>query len=247
MDHESLKGRIDYLSMRPGQEGRWRGSEDFLITKHRDGRRTLRATCIIDENEPRVLRDCVTNLAPDWSPTGGFVQISVDGEHAGSAWYDIEGRRASVEGHNRVDGRLSRTLDLDESPGFFGSHALQADGFMTHCYDLNQGPGRQVVPLYLACSAHHRGADGPTLVVQRDISLTLLGQETLTVKAGTFEALHFRVGAEADDDYMGTERHPHYHVWDTADGEHVYLKGHITGYFQSVYELVEFKRGPGWI
>ncbi|MFV3073647.1 hypothetical protein [Niveispirillum fermenti] len=245
MDHTTIRGRIDYLSRRPGMEGKRRGGETFLITKHGDGRRTLRATCIIDENSPRVLRDSITNLAPDWTPMGGFVQISVDDAFVGSTWFDFRDGMARAHGYNVREGHFSQEIRLAERPCFFGTHPIQADALTTRCFDLSQGPGRQVIPYFLMCSTHHRGADGPKLVTARELNLTFIGEEELTVKAGTFQALHFLVGANTDDEYMGTDRHPPYHVWVTADGDHIFLKGHVTGYMQTYYELAVLERGEG--
>ncbi len=242
MKHKTIKGRIDYTSIRPGMEGKWRGGETFRITKHENGGRTLAANCVIDENAPRVLRESITNLAPDWTPLGGFVQISVDDAFVGSAWYDFADGYAVAEGSTVREGRFSQRIKLAERPWFFGTHPLQADGLTTSCYDLSKGPGRQVVPYFLMCSSHHRGADGPKLIQARDLNLTFIGEEEVTVKAGTFQALHFLVGENTDDEYMGSDRHPPYHVWVSADGDYVFLKGHITGYMQSLYELVEFDR-----
>ncbi|MCW5572678.1 MAG: hypothetical protein KIT37_06560 [Steroidobacteraceae bacterium] len=226
-------------------EGKPRGGETFMISKHADGTRTLRATCLIDENPPRVLRDSITNFAADWAPTGGFVQISVDGRFAGSAWYRIGDEVAECEGYNLHEGRISKRIELTERPRFFGTHPLQADAMTTRCFDLTKGPGRQVVPYFLMCSRHHRGADGPNLVTGSELNLTWLGKEQIQVRAGVFEALHFLVGANTDDEYMGTDRHPPYHLWVSSDGDYVLLKGHVTGYMQTYYELVELERRAG--
>ena len=68
------------------------------------------------------------------------------------------------------------------------------------------------------------------------------GEEEVTVEAGTFKAHHFSYGTNKDDDYMGTDIHPPYHTWVTADGDYVLLKAHCTGYMQTYYELVEYEK-----
>ena len=67
------------------------------------------------------------------------------------------------------------------------------------------------------------------------------GEETVTVAAGTFQAHHFSYGTNTDDNYMGTDLHPPYHTWVTADGNYTLLKAHCTGYMQTYYELVEYE------
>jgi len=65
--------------------------------------------------------------------------------------------------------------------------------------------------------------------------VTLVGRETLTVKAGTFAALHFRFG----EVHGLPEEHPVYDLWVTADGHYTFLKGAVGGYMMTAYELVE--------
>jgi hypothetical protein len=242
MEHETIRGRLLYTSKKPQILDKVRGGETFTITKHVGGRRTLRAHCAIDENSPRVLRDSITNMDADWRPLGGFVQITVDEAFVGSAWYRFSDRLAECEGETVSEGRFSKRLELASPPAFFGTHPIQADALHTHCYDLSRGPGVQTVPSYLMCSVHHRGADGPTLIERHGIVLAYLGTETVTVAAGTFEALHFRIGDNTDDAYMGTDRHPPYHLWVSADGDYILLKAYCTGYMQTYYELVELER-----
>src|SRR6476659_3904248 len=65
MEHETIRGRLVYTSKKPAIMDKVRGGEVFAITKHIDGRRTLRAQCAIFENSPKVLRDTTTSLDAD--------------------------------------------------------------------------------------------------------------------------------------------------------------------------------------
>ncbi len=246
MNHETIRGRIRYTSKKPATLDTVRGGETFIVTRHTDGRRTLRAHCAIDENPPRVLRDVVLNVGASWRPASAFVQISVDEDFAGSAWYRFDDRAAECEGFTAKAGRISERRAIDRPLPFFGTHPIQADAWLTPSYDLSKGPGRQIVPPFLMCSLHHRGADGPGLFVYDDLALWFLGREPITVEAGAFEALHFRIGDNTDDGYLGSDRHPPYHTWVTADGEYTLLRAHCTGYMQTHYELVEYDRRPNF-
>jgi hypothetical protein len=93
-------------------------------------------------------------------------------------------------------------------------------------------------------SFDHRGATGPMLLL-RPITLNFLGRERITVKAGTFDALHFKYGVNEDDVSEDTSKHPPYHVWTTDDGEYIFLKGHVTGYMKTHYELAELVKEDG--
>ncbi len=242
MEHETIRGRIRYTSKKPELLDKVRGGETFIYTKHVDGSRTLRAHCAIDENPPRVLRDSITAVDANWKPTRGLVEITVDEMYVGSAWYRFTEDVAECEGYTVKEGRISQRIPLAESPSFFGTHPIQADAMHTSSYDLSQGPGEQTLSSYLMCSLHHRGADGPILLKAGDLVIAFLGEENTTVEAGTFPAYHFRIGTNTDDDYMGTDIHPPYHTWVSADGDYVLLKAHCTGYMQTFYELVEYEK-----
>jgi hypothetical protein len=246
MQHETIRGRILYTSRKPHMLGQIRGGETFIITRHVDGSRTLRAHCAIDENPPRVLRDSITNVDAEWRPTGGFVQITVDEEFVGSAWYRLSGLTAECEGFTLKEGRISQKIALERPPAFFGTHPIQADAWLTQCYDLSKGPGTQTIESYLMCSLHHRGADGPMLFESRNIDFAFLGEETVDIAAGRFAALHFRIGDNTDDAYMAMDRHPPYHIWVSADGDYILLKAFCTGYMQTWYELAEYDRRTGF-
>jgi hypothetical protein len=245
MEHETIRGRLLYTSKKPEIMDKVRGGETFTITKYVDGGRTLRAHCAIDENSPRVLRDSITSFDAAWNPIDGFVRLTVDEKFVGSSWYRFTPTLAECEGYTEQEGRISHRFELDKPARLFGTHPIQADAFLTQSYDLSQGPGEQVIPGGLMCSFHHRGADGPILLRRVNTAgsyFRFVGQETVKVIAGEFEALHFQVGRSTDDDYQGRDIHPPYHVWVTADGDYVMLKAHVTGYMQTYYELTEYEK-----
>jgi hypothetical protein len=229
-------------------EGRVRGGETYIITKHIDGRRTLRTHCAIDENSPRVLRDTVTTVDAAWRPLDGFVQITVDEALQGCAWYRFTDTTAVCEGWTAAEGRASRSFDHDRPVGFFVSHSLQSDAMHLAAYDLGAGPGVQRVGNAYTCSLHHRGATGPSLyAMPRGYNFIWLGRETITVAAGTFPALKFRYGISdsLDDASQRRDIHPPYTIWITDDGDFIMVKAAVTGYMQTHYELTELERRRG--
>jgi len=243
MEHETIRGRLVYTSKKPELLNKVRGGETFVITSHVDGSRTLRAHCAIDEDSPRVLRDVTLSFNDTGRPTDAFVRLTVDDAFVGTSWYRFTPTLAECEGFTVQEGRFSTRFELEEPVRFFGTHPIQADALLTRGYDLSKGPGQQECGPLMMCSFHHRGADGPVLL-KRDRRLTInyIGKETVTVLAGTFEALHFTIGKNTDDDYMGSDIHPPYHLWVTADGDYVMLKASVTGYMQTYYELSEYEK-----
>ena len=246
MEHTTISGRIRYTSRKPEKLGQVRGGETFIYTIHPDGTRVLRAHCAIDENSPRVLRESVTTLDSNWIPRFGFVQLTVNEAFAGSAWFRFTDTLAECEGFTVKDGRISQRMPLPCPPSIFSTHPIQADAMNGNLYPIETGPGSITVPLQLMSSFNHRGADGPMLKRRPDpFMITFVGEETVTVEAGTFEAYRFRFNSNEDDHDMGTDRHPPYHAWVTADGNFVMLKAECTGYMQTHYELVDYHESKG--
>ena len=244
MEHETIRGRLAYTSKKPEILDKWRGGEVFTLTEHVDGRRTMRAQCAIDENPPRVLRDVINSFDADWLPTDSFVRITVDDQFVGSSWYRFTPSLVECEGYTVQEGRISDRIELQRPVQAMISHPIQADAWLTTMYDLSRGPGEMECADIVACSFHHRGATGPVLLRRRDqpLFLRFVGPQRVSVAAGEFDALHFQIGRSSDDAYMGTDVHPPYHVWVTADGDYVMLKAHVTGYMQTYYELTEYEK-----
>ena len=61
-----------------------------------------------------------------------------------------------------------------------------------------------------------------------------MGEDTISVEAGTFAARQFQVV----DTGQLPEQHPPYTVWCTADEDYLFLKAEAEGDMQTRYELV---------
>jgi hypothetical protein len=75
------------------------------------------------------------------------------------------------------------------------------------------------------------------------LKIEYIGEERITVAAGTFDALHFCYG-ERNSNRPGsneTGEHPPYEAWTSADGEFIMLKASVTGYMMTHYELIELE------
>ncbi len=240
--HKLIRGKILYTSDKPGREGQERGREYFTVTVHADGRRTLCAHCEIDDPPP-VLRDVTLSYAPDWRPTDCFVRLSVGEKFVGSSWFRFAEREIECEGFTALEGRFSQRVALQAPARVFGTHPIAADGMLTSVADLSKGTDWQWFPDLYLCSLDHRGATGP-LVVRHPIGLRLgfMGRERITVGAGSFDALHFRIGESNDDNPSETRnepgKHPPYELWCTADGNYTVLKAWVSGYMMTRYELI---------
>ena len=87
--HKTIRGKLLYTSQKPNHEGVERGREYFTITIHKDGRRTLRAHCEIDD-DPNVMRDVVLTMDKNWVTRDAFVRISLGDKTVGSSWFRFE-------------------------------------------------------------------------------------------------------------------------------------------------------------
>ena len=67
------------------------------------------------------------------------------------------------------------------------------------------------------------------------LSIEYVGEQDISVQAGTFRARHFRIL-----DVGMPEEHPEYDLWVTADEDYVLLRATVTGYMQTAYELASY-------
>lgn len=236
----SITGTLAYTSTQHGREGAERGREFFRVDVHADGCRTIAAHSEIDDAPP-VVRDVNLRVDAAGLPQESFVRIAVGGTFRGSAWFNFTPGLAECEAMTALEGRVSQRMALTGPLPAFGNHAMVNDGFLMSRYDLAGGPGTQVIRRMLLSSPDHRGATGPMLFAV-DVAISYVGPEPVTVAAGRFDALHFRIV-----DVPGMpEEHPVYDLWTTADGDYVLLKAAVGGYMQTAYELAlyEQRKGP---
>lgn len=237
MVHKTITGKILYTSRKPGREGHERGREYFTWTKHTDGSRTLRALCEIDEPDPTVLRDITYSLDANDMPTDCFVRLMIGDKFMGAGLFRITPESVECESFGPLIGRVSQKMPVGGDFDGFGTHPISGDAYITKKIDKTLGAHDRKFRTFLP-SPDHRGAT-PPLIAETNIYLGYVGEETITVAAGTFEASHYRF-TDPHGDMAGG--HPDYDVWVTADEDAIFLKGGVGGYMQTWYELVELTR-----
>lgn len=240
MQHRLITGKILYTSRQPGREGEERGRENFTFTVHTDGKRTLRALCEIEEPAPTVMRDVTYSLDEHDMPMDCFVRLTVGDRFMGAGLFVFQDGYVECESYGPSIGRVSQKRAIDGTFDGFGTHPIQGDAYITKKVDVARGPHTHQLRTFLP-SIDHRGAT-PPLIAEALMQLAYIGDETVTVKAGTFDCRHFRFGDEHGG--MATEKgaHPDYDVWVTADEDAIFVQGGVGGYMQSWYELVELQR-----
>ncbi|HEX7855699.1 MAG TPA: hypothetical protein VF503_18600 [Sphingobium sp.] len=240
MAHKTISGKILYTSRKPGREGEERGREYFTFTRHTDGCRTLRALCEIDEPAPTVMRDITYSLDANDMPTDCFVRLTVGDRFMGAGLFRMNADEIECESFGPSIGRLSQKVPTNGPYDGFGTHPIQGDAYITKKVDKSKGPHIAPLRTFLP-SPDHRGAT-PPMIAEVNIFLQYVGDETVTVAAGTFEASHFRFTDPEGGMATTDGAHPDYDVWVTADEDAIFLKGGVGGYMQTWYELTELTR-----
>ncbi len=243
MQHRRISGRIAYTSRKPEMMGKPRGFETFSFTHHGDGSVIMTAHCEIEEPAPTVMRDIVYAMGPGRRPRNLHVHLTVGDAFMGSGWINAsetpEGGRLECESNSPSLGRISQVVDYKGHIDGFGTHPIVGDAFISLALNLSKGPHKHNLRVFLP-SPDHRGAT-PPLLAEVNITLEYVGDETVTVQAGTFQCRHFRFIDESAGG-MGGKEHPQYDIWVTADDDAIFVQGGVGGYMQTWYELVELER-----
>jgi len=237
MQHRNVRGTILYTSRKPERVNQARGIEHFNFTHHADGRSTLRAYVEIEEPEPSVLRDVILSLDAQRRPLDCHIRLTVGDRFCGSGWFRFGPDFVECESYGPAIGRVSQRMSLQHPIDGFGTHPIVADGFLLSAFEWSVGQRRRLnvrVP-----SPDHRGAT-PPLLAEVNIDALLVGEEEVTVRAGSFAARHFQYLDDGTSGLLGT--HPPYDLWITADRDAIFLRGGVGGYMQTWYELTALER-----
>jgi hypothetical protein len=235
--YRTIRGTLLYTSKKPERMNEERGREYFTLTQQPDGTDVLLAHCEIDD-KPAVIRDVSQAMDHKTSaPKDCSVRLTVGDKFEGSGWFRFTNNYVECETVNQRDGRITQRIDVDESIRWMQCHPIVGDGLLMKVYDLAQGPGKQRIDNMMLSSPDHRGATGPMLF-PIGFSIVYVGEEEITVGAGTFQARHFQVTDTAGE---LPEEHPSYNVWCTADDDYILLKAGADGYMHTHYELMDLQ------
>ncbi len=233
--YRTIRGKLAYTSKKPERMNEERGREYFTLTQQPDGVDVLLAHCEIDD-APAVIRDVSQAMDHKTSaPLDCSVRLTVGDRFEGTGWFRFGKKAVECETFNHRDGRITQKIEIEEPIRWMQCHPIFGDGLLMKLYDLSQGPGKQYFNNIMLSSPDHRGATGPMLF-PIGFSLVYVGEEEITVEAGTFKARHFQVTDTAEG---LPEEHPPYSVWVTADDDFILLRAGVQGYMQTHYELVE--------
>jgi len=180
-----LAGKILYLDA----DGREWGRENFSDSVHAGSSRTRRALCEMDD--ARLLREASWSLGPDWRAREGFVRNTRAGQTIGSCWYRIEDRTVECEGVTADHGRVSRRLAAERPIELLGMHPLSGDCIAAMARGCD-APGEERPIVCAANSVSYLGDEGLDVLLIEPL-VTFIGAEQTTVRAGSFDALHYTI------------------------------------------------------
>lgn len=161
-------------------------------------------------------------------PIDCFVRLTVGDEFMGAGMFIMKEGSIECQSYGPGIGRLQQTLPVEGSFDGFGTHPIAGDAYLTKKMDRSLGPHKREIRTFLP-SPDHRGATPPQ-IAEAKLFLEYVGEERVTVAAGTFDAYHYRFTDENAG--MATDKggHPEYDVWVTADEDAIFLKGGVGGY-----------------
>ncbi len=197
-DFKYQHGRLSYLKKSTGQE---RGLEDWQLTRNRDNSVTMRCLAMTDDSQ--FVRDVTYTRGKDGRPSEVFIRLHVSDRWIGSGYFRIEANKLIAVTDSPETGHTQQTLAIPADSFSIVSHAVMLDGWAIFNYDRTLG-GQQTRTVYNT-STRWNGTDGP-LGRLETVRLNLLGEEELTIPAGTFKAAHFTI----DSDELKT---PTAHLW----------------------------------
>jgi len=198
--------------------------EWFTISVNPDASRTLRVVTV--SPDASLVRDSSQVHDASWAPLEGYLRLIRDGELFGSLVRKVEGgtvRSYYFDGEGRV---TQGERDVLEGMTF-GFHSVAANPwkFAQH----TGAPGPQPLPVLTHSLTWNGGTVGLGEVSSTE--LELVGKETITVPAGTFECDHYVWSTEVDGVIE---------VWTTGE-ERIYVRGHQHTR-DIVYELASLDR-----
>jgi hypothetical protein len=224
MRHTTTRGKILYL-----REGEETGREWFTITKHKNGGRTFRAMCEMDDHD--VLRDVTYSVDENWLPLDCFVRLTIHDRFVGSTWFRFDEAGGECEGFTAAEGRIRQRIERTARPRSFGAHPIICDMWHLSQFDKS-GPKRQSWNILMSSPAPD-GGTGPMLS-SHDLTAEYYGEEEITVPAGTFNADHFA--------FMLGDPHPaNEELW--CVGDDIIPVKIAYPIYQATYELAELEVG----
>ncbi len=182
-----IKGTYDYGFL---ESDVIRGHEDWIVTAHPDGSRTVEA--FVDLREQGHQSNVILRVDQNFRPLDAYANFWRFGAYGGSARFWMEPQTAPLDDilHGNIVGpKGTATLsELVPDKLSLRVHPVITEGWQVQSHDKRE-PGAQTHALYNMVTTSGEGIRGIGQMVDNEIIYH--GRETVTVPAGTFEADHY--------------------------------------------------------
>lgn len=205
-----------------------RGHEDFTVTVHPDGTRTVET--FVDLRELGHQSNAILRVDGRFRPMDGYSSFWRFGAYGGAArfWVDTSNGGQDILRGDIVGPRGHATHNVAVPDRFsLRLHPVIIEGWQVWAYDKSE-PGPQTVPLYNMVTTSNTGVKGVGML--QDNVIAFHGAETVETPAGTFEADHYTF-------YNGR-----YDIW--LHGEDQILVRYVVPSNGREYRLTRLEVGP---
>jgi hypothetical protein len=200
----TITGELACSSLRDGAPC---GRESFILTRQADGTRTLRV--FSDQPARGNQISIIVRLDAAFRPLDAFTQTYAMGQFLGAGFYAVRGDMLTTM-VKTPDRDVTESMKVPEKFHLL-LHPAAADGLHFALYDLALG-GEQRIPRCAAGNAR----ESVRCMIAPEVRLQYVGEETVTVPAGTFATRHFKYTDNTD-------------VWVTGE-DYVVVRHDYRGY-----------------
>lgn len=168
---------------------RKRGSETFRLNVHPDGTRTMIMSN--DISARNNIYSVILRVAPNFRPLQSYVTYWTEAGYKGSAFFTVDGNQveAIADGPN---GRVTQSTAVPEAVSI-GTHPVAGDGWHMWYEDPAAKDEQSKGTLYSVESSND--LTKPVLGQMLPFKFTIVGKEKITVPAGTFDTVKYRIGS----------------------------------------------------
>ena len=207
------KGKIEYRVLSTGERN---GEEDWYLTVHPDGSRTMRAVNRLDNVD--FHRSVILRVEENFRPLEVMATYWIRGAWAGSGLFTIDDNVLEAVA-NTPNGRLTQRLAVPKNFSVI-PHPLSTNSWQTWHYDKARGGDQPTTVYDMDARADRSGSLLGRLSTQ---NVRFIGSETLTTPAGTFLTDHFRIGDGVELYVTGPDALMVKFVWTAADREYILI------------------------
>lgn len=170
-----------------------RGQEHFRMIAHPDGHRMMIATKNMFSNDRQ--HNVVMRVDETFRPVDVFASYNYPVGYKGSVRVIVDGDLLQASSSSPI-GRTDHEMRVPQALAII-THAEGLNAWNASVMDpddsrADNGPVTLMRSSYFISPV--RDGDGPVLGTLRQAELTRVGEETITVPAGTFETIHYKTG-----------------------------------------------------